>query len=82
MDWSSKLTQGTMVASGMGNIGNDQWTSELKLGSIGMLSRDQCKQVADLGVLFKGTKFAIGRIVRTTLMFRWYDMWWYRYGHL
>ena len=43
-----------MIASGMGMIGNDKRTSELKLASIQMLSKSQCKSIEFPGSLFKG----------------------------
>ena len=50
----SRLNEGTMIASGMGMIGNDKRTSELKLASIQMLSKSQCKSIEFPGSLFKG----------------------------
>ena len=55
IDWTSRLSEGTMIASGMGRIGNDIRTSELKLASIQMLSKNKCKVIEFPGSLFKGT---------------------------
>ena len=57
MDWTSQLNKGTMVASGMGMIGNDKRTSELKLASIQMLSISKCKSIEFPGSLFKGIQY-------------------------
>ena len=47
MDWTSKFSGGIMVASGMGMINNDDTTSELKLASIRMFSKTQCKKMVN-----------------------------------
>ena len=48
-----------MIASGMGFINNDGYTSdfmsELKLASIQMLSKSKCKSLEFPGSSFKGT---------------------------
>ena len=54
LDWTSKFSGGIMVASGMGEIENDKSTSELKLASIHMLSKNKCKNLDFPGSLFKG----------------------------
>ena len=45
-----------MVVSGMGNIENGKSTSELKLGSIHMLSKNDCKTSEFPGSYFKGKR--------------------------
>ena len=46
-----------MIASGMGMIGEDKRTSELKLASIQMLSKSKCKSIEFPGSLFKGNLY-------------------------
>ena len=55
MDWTSRLIEGRMIASGMGQIGNDIRTNELKVASIQMVSKNKCKSLEFPGSLFKGT---------------------------
>ena len=59
MNWASRLSKGTMIASGMGMISNERRTTELKVAPIQILSRTQCRAVEDLGVYFKGIGICI-----------------------
>ena len=45
IDWTSKFSEGIMVASGMGDIGINITTTELNLDSIQMFSKDKCKSL-------------------------------------
>ena len=56
LNWTSKFSGGLMVTSGMGQIGNDKPTSELKLTSIHMLSKKDCKTSEFPGSYFKGKR--------------------------
>ena len=79
MDWTSKLTEGRMIASGMGMIGNDIRTNELKVASIQMLSKNKCKSLEFPGSLFKGL-FSIKFLKK--YFFRWYDLRWSGNRHM
>ena len=54
LDWTSKFGEGKMVASGMGEIGINKTTTELKLDSIQMFSKNKCKSLEFPGSYFKG----------------------------
>ena len=54
IDWTSKFSEGIMVASGMGEIGINITTTELKLDSIHMFSKDKCKSLEFPGNYFEG----------------------------
>ena len=54
IDWTSKFSGGLMVASGMGKIGVNKRTTKLKLDSIQMFSKKNCKRLRFPGRSFKG----------------------------
>ena len=54
IDWTSKFSEGIMVASGMGRIDNVHGTTELKLASLQMFSKNKCKSLEFPGSYFKG----------------------------
>ena len=56
IDWSSKFSGGLMITSGMGQIGVNKRTTELKLASIHMLSKNDCKKSEYPGSSFKGKR--------------------------
>ena len=47
IDWTSKFSGGLMVASGMGMINDNDSTTELKIASIRMLRKSDCKQLLE-----------------------------------
>ena len=56
INWTSKsyFKGGIMVASGMGRIDNLHRTTELKLASIQMLTKDECRRLPFVRDYFKG----------------------------
>ena len=56
LNWSSKFSGGLMITSGMGQIGVNKRTTELKLASIHMLSKNDCKKSEFPGSSFKGKR--------------------------
>ena len=54
IDWTSKFSGGLMVTSGMGQIGVNKSTTKLKLDSIQMFSKNECKSLEYPGSKLKG----------------------------
>ena len=55
INWYTYLPKGgIMVASGMGRIDNLHRTTELKLASIQMLTKDECRRLPFVRDYFKG----------------------------
>ena len=44
-NWYNRFEGGIMVASGMGKINNNESTSQLKIASIQMLQKNECKKL-------------------------------------
>ena len=56
INWMSNFKGGIMVASGMGRIDNAHRTTELKLASIQMLTKDECRRDSWVKDYFKGKR--------------------------
>ena len=85
-NWYHRFEGGIMVASGMGMINNNESTSELKLASIQMLKKSECKKLLENTFTFpyKGRR-PDSNIKLLISIFRWYNlrqgcnkyMWWW-----
>ena len=64
INWTSKryFEGGIMVASGMGRIDNDHRTTELKLASLQMLTKDECRRYPWVQYYFKGSPLRVNFI--------------------
>ena len=64
IDWTSKryFKGGVMVVSGMGRIDNDHRTAELKLASLQMLTKDECRRDSFVKNYFRGKRCILNPI--------------------
>ena len=64
INWMSNtyFKGGIMVASGMGRIDNVHRTTEVKLASIQMITKDKCREHPWVKSYFKGEKFILNPI--------------------
>ena len=78
LNWTSKFSGGLMVTSGMGMINNFESTSELKIASIQMLKKSECKKLLENTKSFtfpyKGRR-PDSNIKLLISIFRWYNLW-------
>ena len=83
INWTSYtyFKGGIMVASGMGRIDNVHLTTELKLASIQMLTKDECRGHPWVKYYFKGKKGYLKPYLNM-ISFRWYDLWRSYYRHM
>ena len=62
INWMSNFKGGIMVASGMGRIDNVHRTNELKLASIQMLTKDECRRDSFVKNYFRGKRCILNPI--------------------
>ena len=62
INWMSNFKGGIMVASGMGRIDNVHRTNELKLASIQMLTKDECRRDSFVKIYFRGKRCILNSI--------------------
>ena len=75
-NWYNHFEGGIMVASGMGKINNNEYTSQLNIASIQMLKKSECKKLLENTFRFpyKGGRPDLN-IKSFIPIFRWYYVW-------